>query len=38
METAIKMLKMKYPLKDISEITGLPQEKILELQKTKTKK
>ena len=33
-ETASNMLKKKYPTSDISEITGLPLEKILELQKT----
>ena len=32
-ETAINMLKREYPVKDISEITNLPVEKILELQK-----
>ena len=32
-ETAINMLKREYPVKDISEITNLPAEKILELQK-----
>ncbi|MCR4901048.1 MAG: PD-(D/E)XK nuclease family transposase [Treponema sp.] len=33
-ETAINMLKKSYPAADISEITGLPLEKVLELQKT----
>ncbi len=33
-ETAINMLKKNYPAADISEITGLPLEKVLELQKT----
>ena len=32
-ETAINMLKKEYPLKDISEITGLSPEKVLDLQK-----
>ena len=32
-ETARNMLKKKYPETDISEITGLPLEKVLELQK-----
>lgn len=32
-ENAINMLKREYPVKDISEITNLPAEKILELQK-----
>ena len=31
-ETAINMLKRKYPVNDISEITNLPVEKVLELQ------
>ena len=30
-EAALKMIKMKYPVDDISEITGLSPEKILEL-------
>ena len=33
-ETATNMLKKKYPTSDISEITGLPLEQVLELQKT----
>lgn len=33
-ETAINMLKKNYPAADISEVTGLPLEKVLELQKT----
>ena len=33
-ETALKMLKKNYPVSDISEITGLPLEQVLELQKT----
>ena len=33
-ETAINMLKKKYPPTEISEITDLPVEKILELQKS----
>ena len=33
-EAAIKMLKKKYPTSDISEISGLPLEQVLELQKT----
>ncbi len=33
LEDAANMLKKKYPTSDISEITGLPQEQILELQK-----
>lgn len=32
-ETAVNMLKKNYPTSDISEITGLPLEKVLELQK-----
>ena len=32
-EAAINMLKKKYPASEISEITGLPLEQILELQK-----
>ena len=32
-ETAINMLKKENPLKDISEITGLSPEKVLDLQK-----
>ena len=32
-ETAINMLKKGYPLNDISEITGLSLEKVLEFQK-----
>ena len=32
-EAAENMLKKKYPVSDISEITGLPLEKVLELQK-----
>ena len=32
-ETATNMLKKKYPASEISEITGLPLEQILELQK-----
>ena len=32
-ETAINMLKKEYPLNDISEITGLSPEKVLDLQK-----
>ncbi len=37
-ETAINMLKREYPVKDISEITNLPAEKILELQKQSVSK
>ncbi len=33
-EDAINMLKKNYPAADISEVTGLPLEKVLELQKT----
>ena len=33
-ETATNMLKKKYPASDISELTGLPLEKGLELQKS----
>ena len=33
-ETATNMLKKKYPPNDISEITGLTLEKVLELQKS----
>ncbi len=33
-ETAINMLKKNYPATDISEVTGLSLEKVLELQKT----
>ena len=33
-EAAKNMLIKKYPTKDISEITGLPLEKVLELQKS----
>ena len=32
-ETAIKMLRNEYPVSKISEMTGLPQEQILELEK-----
>ena len=32
MEDAIAMLKKRYPLSDILEITGLTKEKVLELQ------
>ena len=32
-EDAINMLKKEYPLNDISEITGLSPEKVLDLQK-----
>lgn len=32
-EDATNMLKKKYPTTDISEITGLPLEQVLELQK-----
>ncbi|SFI99091.1 hypothetical protein SAMN04487775_11039 [Treponema bryantii] len=35
-ETAVNMLKKNYPTSDISEITGLPLEKVLELQKEST--
>ena len=35
-ETATNMLRKKYPVTEISEMTGLPQEQILELQKTIT--
>ena len=35
-ETATNMIKKKYPVSDISEITGLPLENVLELQKTIT--
>ena len=37
-EDAKRMLIKKYPMNDISEITGLPLEKILELQKSITVK
>ena len=33
LETAANMLRKKYPVTEISELTGLPQEQILELQK-----
>ncbi len=33
LEAATNMLKKKYPTSDISEITGLPLEQVLELQK-----
>lgn len=33
-ETATNMLRKNYPLSDISEITGLSFEQVLELQKT----
>ena len=33
LEDAANMLKKKYPTSDISEITGLPLEQVLELQK-----
>ena len=32
-EIATKMLRNEYPVTEISELTGLPQEQILELQK-----
>lgn len=32
-ETATNMLKKNYPTSDISEITGIPLDKVLELQK-----
>ena len=32
-ETAIKMLKKKYPINEIVEMTNLTKEKVLELQK-----
>ena len=32
LETATNMIRKKYPISDISEITGLPPEKVLELQ------
>ena len=38
METAIAMLKKRYPLSDILEITGLTKEKVLELQEQITEK
>ena len=37
-ETAINMLKREYPVNDISEITNLPVEKVLELQSQISKK
>ena len=37
-ETAIKMLKKEYPINDISELTSLSPEKILELQEQLTEK
>ena len=37
-ETATNMLIKKYPTSDICEITGLPLEQVLELQKTITVK
>ncbi len=37
-ETATNMLRKKYPITEISEMTGLPQDQILELQKTITVK
>ena len=36
LETAANMLRKKYPVIEISELTGLPQEQILELQKKVT--
>ena len=36
LETAANMLRKKYPVTEISELTGLPQEQILELQKKVT--
>jgi|GEM_PF-6566907 len=33
MEDATNMLRKRYPASDISEITGLPLEQVLELQK-----
>ncbi len=35
-ETATKMLRKEYPASDISELTGLTLEKVLELQKSIT--
>lgn len=37
-ETATNMLKKNYPTSDISEITGLPLEQVLELKKQITVK
>ena len=37
-ETAINMLKREYPVKDISEITNLSVDKILELKKQSSSK
>ena len=37
-ETALAMLKKRYPLSDILEITGLTKEKVLELQEQITEK
>ncbi len=37
-ETAINMLKKKYPIADIAEITGFSADKVLELQDQLTEK
>ena len=37
-ETATNMLRKEYPVTEISEMTGLPQDQILELQKKITVK